>query len=107
MSQLSPLELKDQLDSEHPPHLLDVREDFEHAIVSLPGACLIPLGQIAERYAEIESWKKDPIVVYCHHGIRSQHAIGFLSSVGFEQLSNLQSGIDGFAANADPSLPRY
>ena len=107
MGQISPLELQDQLNSEHPPHLLDVREEFEHDIVALPGACLIPLGQIAERYHEIESWKNQSIVVYCHHGIRSQHAIGFLSSVGFEQLTNLQSGIDGFAVNADPSLPRY
>ena len=107
MEQISPLALKERLDSEHPPRLLDVREIHEHDLVSLPGATLIPLGQLAQRVDEIEGWKHEPVVVLCHHGIRSQHAIAFLSSVGFQHLENLQSGIDGFAALADPSLPRY
>lgn len=107
MSQISPAALEERLVSDHPPHLLDVRESYEHDIVSLPEARLIPLGQLSERFGEIESWKQEPVVVYCHHGIRSQHAIAFLSSVGFEQLENLQSGIDGWSALVDPSLPRY
>ncbi len=107
MDQVSPLGLKERLDSDHPPRLLDVREPHEHAIVSLPEATLIPLGQLADRVGEIDAWKHEPLVVLCHHGIRSQHAIAFLSSMGFQHLENLQSGIDGYAALADPSLPRY
>ena len=107
MSQISPAELSERLAADSPPHLLDVRETYEHDIVSFPEAQLIPLGQLGERFGEIESWKKEPVVVYCHHGIRSQHAIAFLASVGFEQLENLQGGIDGWSALVDPSMPRY
>ncbi len=100
-------ELEKQLSEASPPHLLDVREPHENAFAALPNSVLIPLGQIPERFAEIESWKSEPVVVYCHHGIRSQHAIGFLRSVGFEQLQNLDGGIDAWSNSVDPSVPRY
>ena len=107
MQQITALELQESLDSDHPPHLLDVREVHEHEFVSLPDAKLIPLGQVPQRTAEIESWKQERVVVYCHHGIRSQHAIAFLSSVGFTQLENLQGGIDAWATMVDTEMPRY
>ena len=107
MEQIAPLELDECLRGEHPPHLLDVREVHEHAFAAIPNSRLIPLSQLPERIREIDSWKREAVVVYCHHGIRSQHAIAFLSSVGFERLINLQSGIDGWSIQVDPSLPRY
>lgn len=107
MTQVTPTELQERLGSDHPPHLLDVRELHEHEFVSLPESCLIPLGQLSERADELAAWKNDSVVVYCHHGIRSQHAIALLTAHGFQKLENLQGGIDAWSALVDPSLPRY
>ena len=72
---LTPGELAERLKSASPPRLLDVRELEEHQFVALPHSKLIPLHEIPARVHEIESWKNEDTVVYCHHGIRSANAI--------------------------------
>ena len=52
--------------------LLDVREAFEHELFNI-GGTLIPLGQLMEHAAELDTDK--PVVVYCEKGIRSVIAI--------------------------------
>src|SRR5436190_1978290 len=105
--QISPAELGAQLRSEHPPHLLDVRQPEENSLVALPGSTLIPLGELATRLDEIENWRDEEIVVYCHHGIRSLNAIAQLRHFGFTKLQNLAGGIDRWTTDIEPSLPRY
>jgi rhodanese-related sulfurtransferase len=105
--QLSPSELAELLKSSNPPRLLDVRQPEEHAFAALPNSTLIPLGEIPQRVAEIQSWKDEEIVVYCHHGMRSLHAIGQLRSLGFTKLRNLSGGIDAWSAQVNSSVPRY
>jgi rhodanese-related sulfurtransferase len=105
--QIWPTDLAERLRSPAPPHLLDVRESEEHAFVALPNSTLIPLGQLAQRIDEIEEWKDEEIVVYCHHGIRSLNAIGQLRHFGFTKLQNLAGGIDRWTTEVDPKLPRY
>lgn len=105
--QISPSELAEKLRSETPPHLLDVRQPDENAFVALPNSKLIPLGEIASRVDEIETWRDEEIVVYCHHGIRSLNAIAQLQQFGFTQLQNLAGGIDRWTSEVDPTLPRY
>jgi adenylyltransferase/sulfurtransferase len=105
--QISPSDLAERLRSDKPPHLLDVREPEEHQLVALPNSTLIPLGQLAFRIGEIEDWKDEETVVYCHHGIRSLNAIGQLKHFGFTKLRNLVGGIDRWSAEVDSSLPRY
>ncbi len=46
-------------------------------------------------------------VVYCHHGVRSQQAVDYLRQRGFENVRNLDGGIDAWARDRDPSLARY
>lgn len=106
-TQLSPGELAAWLRGENPPLLLDVREEDEHQFAALPNSTLIPLRQIPDRVREIEDWKERDIVVYCHHGVRSLHAIGWLRQQGFSKLRNLSGGIDGWSREVDPALPRY
>jgi len=106
-TQLSPGELAAWLRGENPPLLLDVREEDEHQFAALPNSTLIPLRQIPDRVCEIEDWKERDIVVYCHHGVRSLHAIGWLRQQGFSKLRNLSGGIDGWSREVDPALPRY
>jgi rhodanese-related sulfurtransferase len=105
--QISPAELAEKLRAEHPPHLLDVREPDEYAFVALPNSTLIPLGQLAARVDEIEDWRDEGIVVYCHHGIRSLNAIAQLKHFGFTKLQNLAGGIDRWSSEIESSLPRY
>ncbi len=105
--QISPVELAEQIRLGKRPHLLDVREVDENKYVALPDSTLIPLGELASRVDEIEQWKDEEIVVYCHHGIRSLNAIGQLKHFGFTKLRNLAGGIDRWSTDVDPKAPRY
>jgi rhodanese-related sulfurtransferase len=88
------------------PLLLDVRTPEEHALVALPGSVLIPLQEFGQRVAELDALKGQSVVAYCHTGVRSLHAAAFLASRGVEAVS-LAGGIDRYAVEVDPSLPRY
>lgn len=102
-----PQELAAELQSANPPRLLDVREVEENELVTLPASKLIPLGQLPSRSGELEAWRDEDVVVYCHHGIRSQHAVGYLQQIGFTRLRNLTGGIDAWALTVEPRLLRY
>jgi rhodanese-related sulfurtransferase len=107
MSSISPRQLAERLAADAPPRLLDVREPEENAFAALPDSRLIPLGELLDRSHELDPWRNDEIVVYCHHGIRSAHAIAQLRALGFTRLLNLSRGIDGWSTDVDPKLPRY
>lgn len=87
--------------------LLDVREVGEHERAALPGSKLIPLAQVPFRVGEISDWKERDVVVYCHHGVRSLMAIGWLKLRGFTRLHNLSGGIDRWSVEVDRGCPRY
>ncbi|MSU61333.1 MAG: hypothetical protein EXS31_02890 [Pedosphaera sp.] len=105
--QISPRDLASKIRDGEVPRLLDVREIEEHHFVSLPNSTLIPLGELSSRVDEIEKWKDEVVVVYCHHGIRSLNAIAQLRQCGFTNLQNLAGGIDRWSIDVDPSSPRY
>jgi len=88
------------------PVLLDVRTPEENALVALPDSLLVPLQEFGERLVELEALRGKPVVVYCHTGVRSFHAAAFLSSRGVDAAS-LAGGIERYAVEVDPSLPRY
>jgi len=104
---MTPSELAIKLRAPEPPRLLDVRQPEEHALVALPNSTLIPLGELPAHLEELEDWKDDEIVVYCHHGIRSAQAAAMLRGSGFANVHNLSGGIERWASEVDPSLPRY
>lgn len=88
------------------PALLDVRFPDEHAWVALPDSVLIPLPELEERAEELEPLRGRPVVVYCHHGVRSLDGAAYLRSLGLEAVS-LHGGIDLYSRQVDPTLPRY
>lgn len=104
---ITPTELAAWLKEPTAPVLLDVREPGEHDFCALPGSRLLPLGELADRGEELADWRDREIVVYCHHGVRSAHAIGILRHFGFTRLINLTGGIDRWSLEVDPQLPRY
>ncbi len=70
--------------------LIDVREPEEHAAFNIGGQ-LIPLGEIVRQIDKIDTSK--PVILYCHHGIRSQLAIQRLQEkFPFKNLVNLIGG---------------
>lgn len=85
--------------------LVDVRETFEWEIGHLPGAMHLPLGQIPARVGELDPTA--PIVLYCHHGVRSRRALDWLRARGFTSLQHLTGGTEAWSTRVDPTLPRY
>ncbi|HVF09759.1 MAG TPA: molybdopterin-synthase adenylyltransferase MoeB [Abditibacteriaceae bacterium] len=105
IEQITARQMKEMLDAGRKITILDVREPQEWDIVRFPHAKLIPLGEVPERMHELDT--ADEIIVHCHHGMRSARAITFLQKMGFQKLKNLAGGIDAWAVNVDPDLPRY
>jgi molybdopterin/thiamine biosynthesis adenylyltransferase/rhodanese-related sulfurtransferase len=88
--------------------LLDVREPIEFHMASLPDATQIPIGELQQRFAqEIDGRRNDEIIVICHHGIRSRMVADWLRQQGCKTVKNLDGGIDRWARDVDPSIPRY
>jgi rhodanese-related sulfurtransferase len=102
--ELSPAELRDRLRSDR-FRLIDVREPWEAAIASIDGSELVPLGTLGHSIEHIE--RDEPIVLYCHHGVRSARALAFLREHGFTRATHLAGGIEAYAAQIDGSLARY
>ena len=71
--------------------LLDVRTTEEYAEEHLPGARLIPLNELDQRYLELEAPKK--IILYCRSGRRSLAGAILLCNLGFWELYNMEGGI--------------
>jgi adenylyltransferase/sulfurtransferase len=105
LASIDVVELKRRRDAQSPITLIDVREPYELELASIHGAKLIPLGQIEERASEID--RGNDIVVFCHAGVRSAHAVQALQARGFTNIYNLDGGIDAWSEQIDPSVPRY
>ncbi len=87
--------------------LVDCREPDEFAIARIHGARLVPLGELAQRVAELAAERERRIVVYCHHGGRSLRAARWLRGQGFPLAQSMAGGIDAWAVEVDRSLARY
>ena len=98
-------ELKQRLDRGDKLFVLDVRNPEEFQICRIPGSQLLPLPELARRFAELP--KDQEMVVHCKSGMRSAKAIAFLKQQGFQKLSNLKGGILAWADKIDHAMPRY
>lgn len=107
IGQLSPREVARHMANDHPIHLVDVRQLWEHEIAALANSILIPLPELAGRTHELNLPKEELIVVYCHHGIRSLSGARILQQASFTNVVSLSGGIDAWSAEVDPTLERY
>ncbi|MDA4130318.1 MAG: molybdopterin-synthase adenylyltransferase MoeB [Thaumarchaeota archaeon] len=105
VASVMPVALSQELKEGKRVLLLDVREPHEWDIVHLEGSKLIPLRDLPERVNELDS--ADEIVAYCHTGARSARATDFLRGIGYKKVRNLEGGVEAWALEVDPSLPRY
>jgi rhodanese-related sulfurtransferase len=104
MRDLQPEQLKPLLDARE-VILLDVRGPDEVALAALPGSVNIPMSEIQSRLSELDP--KAPVVVMCHHGVRSEMAGRILERNGFTEVSHLAGGIDAWSRQIDAAVPRY
>ena len=74
-------------------------------IAKIPGATLIPLGDLPKRVNELDSSVE--IVAQCRSGVRSGKACDFLRQAGFTKVKNLTGGILAWSDQVDPSVPKY
>lgn len=102
---IAPRELAALLQSNNSITLIDVREPFEWSIARLPDARLIPLGSLEGALPTIDP--RADVVVYCHHGMRSEMAAYALRDAGIRRVRNLVGGIDRWSREVDPDVPRY
>ena len=102
---LSVTEFKTWRDDNKDCVLLDVREDGEVAYANIDGHTHIAMNLIPLRHNELPDDK--PIVVYCHHGMRSMQVALFLEHAGFSDVYNLSGGIEAWSVQIDPNVARY
>ncbi len=105
IEKLSPLEVKQRLEENPDIKLLDVRQQHEYDLVNINQAVLVN-DELAQEI--VNSWDKNtPIILHCHHGMRSMSAALYFQQQGFTNLANMEGGIDQWAIDVDTSLPRY
>ncbi len=84
---------------------IDVREDSELEICRIENALHIPMNEIPDRCEALPLDR--PLIVFCHHGMRSMNVLHYLESRGFENVINMAGGIHAWATEVDTSTQRY
>ncbi len=103
--QIDPTEVKRKLDRGENFQLIDVREPHEYQIARIPGAKLIPLGELAKHLGEMDPDAE--IVAHCKSGGRSQKAVDLMKQSGFKNVRNMTGGITLWSDKVDPTVPKY
>ncbi len=105
--EITPQDLAIHLQNGQPVILIDVRQPWENQLARLPGSTLIPLGELSQHVHEIPAELGKVVVIYCHHGVRSLSAVGYLQRLGYQNVRSLAGGIDAWSCEVDASVPRY
>lgn len=96
--------LAEMIQKKKPMLLLDVRTEDERDIVKLDGSVRFSSDD-PEILDEVD--RAMPIVLYCHHGVRSRAAAEHVIRLGFREVYNVTGGIDAWSREVDPSAPKY
>lgn len=98
--------------------LVDVREERELELARIPAKdddiVHFPMSEIRDADGELDDVvpepltdKKKPLVVFCHHGVRSAAVGQLLQSQGWEEVYNMRGGIEQWSQEVDTSIPKY
>ena len=107
--QISGSDLVQQLAQTPDLQILDVREWWEVERAKLPNCLHLPLSEFAHWSVQIRELldPHQPVVVVCHHGVRSAQVCAWLLEQGYAQVANLAGGLEAYALQVDPTFPRY
>lgn len=89
------------------PCLIDCREAAEIDICRIDGSEWLPLGQFPNSVELLRELSERGAVVYCHHGMRSMHAVALMRARGIERSFSMAGGIDLWSREIDPAVARY
>ena len=87
--------------------LIDCRTDQEREIASIEGSIHLPIHQFSDRLEQVRAFEDEPVVVFCHHGVRSRQVTSMLRECGFEDVHSMAGGIHLWAHAVDDSIPTY
>jgi adenylyltransferase/sulfurtransferase len=104
---ISARDLKTKIDNGDNFLLVDVREQNEYEIVSIPGSVLIPKGDILSGEALATLPMDKQLVLHCKSGARSAEALAVLHKAGFADAVHVGGGVLAWVKQVDPSLPSY
>lgn len=82
--------------------MLDVREPEEWNQAHIPGAVLIPLGELQSRLSEVPT--NQPVVVYCRTGHRSASGRDILKAAGYTNVTSMAGGITAWISQGLPTV---
>jgi rhodanese-related sulfurtransferase len=106
--EITPQEVKQRLDAGETLVLIDVREPGEFQLARIEGAELIPMRTVAAELLRLEAQAGEaPLIVFCHHGIRSLNVVNWLREQGVSACQSMAGGIDRWSLEIDLSVPRY
>ena len=105
IAEATPEEIHRRLQAGEDLLLVDVREPEEIAIAALPDALICPLSRAPDWLDRLS--KAQPLVIFCHHGIRSLRVAHALAERGHTNLTNMTGGIDRWSTEVDSTVPRY
>lgn len=104
--EISALDVQARLGASAEIVLVDVRETWEWEYNRIPGAIHLPMGDIEARHETALDRSKE-IVLYCHMGMRSLQATAWLRGEGYARVKSLAGGINAWADDVAPDMPRY
>jgi len=104
--EITPADVQSKLASGEPLRLVDCREPGEFDICNIAGARLVPMNSIRMHLQDFDD-DGPPIVVYCHHGVRSLAVVDWLRRQGIPNCQSMSGGIDLWSLTVDRSVPRY
>ena len=104
---MTPLELRELLDSGKPVALIDVREPVEWEINHIEGAELIPKSALEAGSGLAQLPQDRTPVLYCKTGVRSAEALAAVKKAGFADALHLQGGIVAWAKQLEPDMVMY
>jgi rhodanese-related sulfurtransferase len=104
VAEITPTEFVERRSRGESLTLLDVREEWELGVASVPDVIHIPMGEVADRLGELDRGRE--VVVLCRSGRRSLQVASFLQQNGFQAV-NLAGGILAWSRELDATIPTY
>ena len=106
--EVTPQQVKQRLASGEKLFLIDVREPSEHQTASINDTQLIPMRTVPANLQQLEAMSDEaPVIVFCHHGVRSLQVVHWLREQGIENCQSMSGGIDQWSCEIDSTVPRY
>jgi rhodanese-related sulfurtransferase len=104
--EIEPREVKRRMDAGEKIRMVDVREPFEHRQANIADAELIPMRGVPQSVESLRA-APQPLVLFCHHGMRSLQVVEWLRGQGLEDCWSMAGGIDRWSLEIDSAIPRY